>query len=117
MKHIARSLTFAVLAATALAAPAPAHGSPMAQTKGLVKILAPKDKATVGDTVDVKWKISKGGKISHVHLYLDGEELGPQNGGHKVLRKLSKGTHTVRVGVATSSHHEVGTDTVTITVK
>jgi len=89
----------------------------LGQQAGL-KILSPKEGATVSQSTALKWEFKKAGNADHVHLYLDDSNQGPQSGNSAELKGLSGGSHTIRLIVATSGHQEIGPEaTVKVTVK
>jgi len=89
----------------------------LGQQAGL-KILSPKEGATVQPDVTLRWELKKAGNADHVHVYLDGSNRSMQYGNSAELKGLSNGSHTIRLIVATSSHQEIGPEaTVKITVK
>ena len=73
-----------------------------------VKLLSPTDGETVGPNVSVKWEFKKAADADHVHLYLDGDNQGPQFGTLAALKGVSNGLHTIRVVAATKGHQEIG---------
>lgn len=89
----------------------------LGQQAGL-KILSPKEGATVSQSIALKWEFKKAGNADHVHLYLDGNNQGPQYGNSAEVKGLSSGSHTIRLIAATSGHQEIGPEaTVEVTVK
>ena len=80
-----------------------------------IKITQPKDGATVPDTFELKYELSKGSKAAHGHVYLDGE---PQKKFPGTFKGLSKGKHEIKVQAATHDHdHLAATDTITVIVE
>lgn len=83
-----------------------------------LKVLSPKEGATVAQSIALKWEFKKAGNADHIHLYLDGNNQGTQYGTSAELKGLSSGSHTVRIIAATKSHQEIGPEaTVEVTVK
>ena len=80
-----------------------------------IKITSPKDGATVGETVELTYELTKGSKAAHAHVYLDGE---PQKKFPGTFKGLSKGKHAIKVQAATHDHdHLAATDTITVEVQ
>jgi hypothetical protein len=89
----------------------------LGQQAGL-KVLSPKEGATVSESVTLRWELKKAGNADHVHLYLDGSNQGPEYGTSAELKGLSNSSHTIRLITATSGHQEIGPEaTVKVTVK
>lgn len=106
MKHV---LGLGVLASFLVAAPAWA---------GSVKIISPKDGATVGSSVEMKVDVQKGDGVDHFHLFVDGEMVEPVMGDSVMVRGLSPGTHRLKAWASTSSHHLLDvSDEVKVTVR
>jgi len=83
-----------------------------------LKVLSPKEGATVSQSIALKWEFKKAGNADHVHLYLDGSNQGPQYGSSAELKGLSPGSHKIGIIAATKSHQEIGPEaTVNVTVK
>ncbi len=80
-----------------------------------IQITSPKDGATVGNTFDLTYDLTKGSKAAHGHVYLDGE---PQKKFPGTFKGLSKGKHEIKVQAATHDHdHLAATDTITVDVQ
>lgn len=80
-----------------------------------IKITSPKDGATVGETFELTYELTKGSKAAHVHVYLDGESQKKFPG---TFKGLSKGKHAITVQAATHDHdHLAATDTITVEVQ
>lgn len=80
-----------------------------------IKITSPKDGATVGETFELTYELTKGSKAAHGHVYLDGE---PQKKFPGTFKGLSKGTHEIKVQAATHDHdHLAATDVITVEVQ
>lgn len=83
-----------------------------------VKIVTPKDREAASNNITLKWEFKKAGNADHVHLYLDGDNQGPQYGSSADLKGLSPGSHKIRIIAATKSHQEIGPEAnVNVTVK
>ena len=68
-----------------------------------------------GDSVEVRYKLSKGAQATHVHSYLDGEY---QRGFKGVLKGLTRGSHEIKIVAAHHDHSGlVAEATVTIEVE
>ena len=80
-----------------------------------IKITSPKDGATVGETCELTYELTKGSKAAHAHVYLDGESQKKFPG---TFKGLSKGKHAITVQAATHDHdHLAATDTITVEVQ
>ncbi|HRB82641.1 MAG TPA: hypothetical protein PK614_10325 [Nitrospira sp.] len=80
-----------------------------------IKITSPKDGATVGDTFELTYELTKGSKAAHGHVYLDGE---PQKKFPGTFKGLSKGKHEIKVQAASHDHDLLAaTDTITVEVQ
>ena len=80
-----------------------------------IRITSPKDGATVGETVELTYELTKGSKAAHAHVYLDGESQKKFPG---TFKGLSKGKHAITVQAATHDHdHLAATDTITVEVQ
>ena len=80
-----------------------------------IKITSPKDGATVGETFELTYELTKGSKAAHAHVYLDGESQKKFPG---TFKGLSKGKHAITVRAATHDHdHLAATDTITVEVQ
>jgi Bacterial Ig domain len=77
-----------------------------------IQITSPKDRDKVSDTFDLKYELTKGSQVGHVHVYVDNEY---QRGFHGTFKGLSRGEHQITVKT-TSKDHELITATHTITV-
>ena len=67
-----------------------------------ITITSPKDGDKVSDSFEVKFELTKGSQVTHVHVYVDDEY---QKGFSGALRGLSKGTHQITVKAATKNHN------------
>ncbi|MBL8071205.1 MAG: hypothetical protein JNM35_08915 [Nitrospira sp.] len=80
-----------------------------------ITITSPKDGATVGETFELTYELTKGSKAAHAHVYLDGE---PQKKFPGTFKGLSKGKHAITVQAATHDHdHLAATATITVDVQ
>ena len=77
-----------------------------------IMIISPKNGDKVSDTFELKYELTKGSQVGHVHVYVDNEY---QRGFHGTLKGLSRGEHQITVKT-TSKDHELITATQTITV-
>jgi Big-like domain-containing protein len=66
-----------------------------------ITITSPKDGDKVNDSFELKYELSKGSQVTHVHVYVDDEY---QRGFSGALKGLSKGTHQITVKAATKDH-------------
>ena len=66
-----------------------------------ITITSPKDGDKVSDGFELKYELTKGSQVTHVHVYVDDEY---QRGFSGVLKGLSKGTHQITVKAATKDH-------------
>ncbi len=67
-----------------------------------ITITSPKDGDKVSDSFEVKFELTKGSQVTHVHVYVDDEY---QKGFSGALKGLSKGTHQITVKAATKNHN------------
>ncbi len=93
-------LTMAALAGSILLLPV----SP-AFAKTTIKILSPKNGATVSGKVRVKYAYHKEGRANHVHIFVDGNFLEATHD-DPVTLKLPSGHHTIMLRAA-SRHHDL----------
>lgn len=101
-----------VLALVALAA-APAFAN--MDDGSTVKIQSPVEGATVSETFELKYDLTKGSKAAHAHVYLDGQ---PQEEFSGTFKGVKKGKHKIMVEAATHDHeHLAASDTVTVVVR
>ena len=88
---------------------------PAAVDGSKIMITSPKDGDKVSDTFALKYELTKGSQVTHVHVYVDDEY---QKGFSGALKGLSKGTHKVTVTGATKDHDPVmATHTVNVDVQ
>ena len=95
-----KDLTTAALAAALLLLPV----SP-ALAKTTIKILSPKNGATVSSKVRVKYAYHKEGRANHVHIFVDGNFLEATHN-DPVTLNLPSGHHTIMLRAA-SRHHDL----------
>ena len=85
--------------------------------KTSIKILSPKNGATVSQRVSVKYDYHKEGRANHVHVFVDGN-FTKATSADPVVLTLDKGHHTILIRAA-SRHHDLlnATASVDVTVK
>jgi hypothetical protein len=80
-----------------------------------ISITSPKNGDKVGDTFDLKYKLVKGSKAAHAHVYLDGQ---PQKKFPGTFKGVSRGKHEIKVQAATHDHdHLAASDAITVEVQ
>jgi hypothetical protein len=62
-----------------------------------------------GDSVQVRYRLSKGTKGTHIHCYVDGEY---QKGFKGVLKGLTRGSHEIKLVAASHDHDALGAEAV-----
>ena len=62
-----------------------------------------------GDSVEVRYRLSKDTQATHIHCYVDGEY---QKGFKGVLKGLTRGSHEIRLVAASHDHDAVGAEAV-----
>jgi hypothetical protein len=68
-----------------------------------------------GDSVEVRYKLSKGMDATHIHCYVDGEY---QKGFKGVVKGLTRGSHEIKLVAASHDHNALDAEaTVTIEVE
>lgn len=81
---------------------------------GFVTILSPKggDELSFNRAIIVKYKMAKGERGSHVHFYVDGENIGMTRvkKGSFDLGKLAQGQRRISMKLVNSTHAPVGVD-------
>jgi hypothetical protein len=79
-------------------------------------IVSPAQGAVIrGDSVEVRYKLSKGTKATHIHCYVDGEY---QKGFRGVIKGLTRGPHEIKLVAASHDHNALNAEaTVTIEVE
>jgi hypothetical protein len=103
------------------------HSDKMSDTSTLqpaegasVKIISPTAGQVIkGDKVPLQFKLTKGKRGEHVHVYVDGEMMGMFKTEKGTLNGLKPGQHTLELRVATADHNTelAATDKVTFTTK
>jgi hypothetical protein len=80
-----------------------------------ITITTPKHGDKVSDSFDLTYKLTKGSRAAHAHVYLDNEY---QNGFAGKFTGLLKGTHQITVTGATKDHELLAaSQTITIEVQ
>lgn len=73
-------------------------------------IVSPTQGAVIkGDSVKVRYKLSKGTDATHIHCYVDGEY---QRAFAGVVKGLTRGTHEIRLVAASHNHDALGAEAV-----
>jgi len=68
-----------------------------------------------GDSVEVRYRLSKGVQATHIHCYVDGEY---QKGFKGVVKGLTRGSHEIKLVAASNDHDTLGAEAlVTIEVE
>jgi hypothetical protein len=62
-----------------------------------------------GDSVQVRYKLSKGTEATHIHCYVDGEY---QKGFKGVVKGLTRGSHEIKLVAASHDHDALGAEAV-----
>ena len=62
-----------------------------------------------GDSVQVRYKLSKGTGATHIHCYVDGEY---QKGFKDMLKGLTRGSHEIKLVAASYDHDALGAQAV-----
>ncbi|MBS0181138.1 MAG: hypothetical protein JSS39_01940 [Nitrospira sp.] len=69
-------------------------------------IVSPTQGAVIkGDSVEVRYKLSKGTEATHIHCYVDGEY---QKGFKGVVKGLTRGSHEIKLVAASHDHDALG---------
>jgi Bacterial Ig domain len=88
---------------------------PQAVDGSKITITSPKDGDKVNDSFELKYELTKGSQVTHVHVFVDDEY---QKGFSGALKGLSKGTHEITVKAATKNHNLApAMDTITVEVE
>jgi hypothetical protein len=85
-----------------------------------VKIISPTAGQVIkGDKVPLQFKLTKGKRGEHVHVYVDGEMMGMFKTNKGTLNGVKPGEHTLELRVATADHKTelAATDKVDFTTK
>lgn len=73
-------------------------------------IVSPTQGAVIkGDSVTVRYKLSKGMDATHIHCYVDGEY---QRAFAGVVKGLTRGTHEIKLVAASHNHDALGAEAV-----
>ncbi|MFO0701381.1 MAG: hypothetical protein U0236_19340 [Nitrospira sp.] len=73
-------------------------------------IVSPAQGAVIkGDSVKVRYKLSKGTDATHIHCYVDGEY---QRAFAGVVKGLARGTHEIKLVAASHNHDSLGAEAV-----
>lgn len=73
-------------------------------------IVSPAQGAVIkGDSVEVRYKLSKGTEATHIHCYVDGEY---QKGFKGVVKGLTRGPHEIKLVAASHNHDALGVEAV-----
>jgi len=62
-----------------------------------------------GDSVEVRYRLSKGTEATHIHCYVDGEY---QKGFKGVVKGLTRGSHEIKLVTASHDHDALGDEAV-----
>ncbi len=79
-------------------------------------IMSPVQGAVIkGDSVEVRYTLSKGTEATHIHCYVDGEY---QKGFKGVVKGLTRGSHEIKLVAASHDHNALNAEArVTIEVE
>ena len=82
-----------------------------AEVKGSqLAIISPTQGAVIkGDSLKVRYKLSKGMEATHIHCYVDGEY---QRAFAGVIKGLSRGPHEIKLVAASHTHDTLGVEAV-----
>lgn len=73
-------------------------------------IVSPTQGAVIkGDSVKVRYKLSKGTDATHIHCYVDGEY---QRAFAGEVKGLARGTHEIKLVAASHNHDSLGAEAV-----
>lgn len=73
-------------------------------------IVSPAQGAVIkGDSVEVRYKLSKDTDATHIHCYVDGEY---QRAFAGVVKGLTRGTHEIKLVAASHNHDVLGAEAV-----
>ena len=71
-------------------------------------IVSPSQGAAIkGDSVEVRYRLSKGVQATHIHCYVDGEY---QKGFKGVVKGLTRGSHEIKLVAASQDHDALNTE-------
>lgn len=77
---------------------------------GRITIVSPAQGAVIkGDSVEVRYKLSKDTDATHIHCYVDGEY---QRAFAGVVKGLTRGTHEIKLVAASHNHDVLGAEAV-----
>jgi hypothetical protein len=77
---------------------------------GRLTIVSPAQGAIIkGDSVEVRYKLTKGAEATHIHCYVDGEY---QKGFKGVVKGLTRGSHEIKLVAASHDHDALGAEAV-----
>ena len=62
-----------------------------------------------GNSVEVRYRLSKGAEATHIHCYVDGEY---QKGFKGVVKGLARGSHEIKVVAASHDHDALDAEAV-----
>ncbi len=81
-----------------------------------ITIVSPAQGSVIkGDSVEVRYKLSRGTEATHIHCYVDGEY---QKGFKGVVKGLTRGSHEIKLVAAGHDHDALNAEaTVTIEVE
>ena len=80
-----------------------------------IVITFPKDGDKVSDNFELKYELTKGAQVGHVHVYVDNEY---QRGFQGTVKGLSRGEHQITVKTTSKDHSSVtATHTITVDVQ
>ena len=73
-------------------------------------IVSPTPGAVIkGDSIEVRYRLSKGTEATHIHCYVDGEY---QKGFKGVVKGLTRGSHEIKLVAASHDHDALGVEAV-----
>lgn len=73
-------------------------------------IVSPEQGAVIrGDSVEVRYKLSKGTEATHIHCYVDGEY---QKGFKGMVKGLTRGSQEIKLVAASHDHDALGVEAV-----
>lgn len=75
------------------------------QSSRLTIVSPPQGAVIKGDSVEVRYKLSKSTEATHIHCYVDGEY---QKGFKGVVKGLTRGSHEIKLVAASHDHDASG---------
>ncbi len=76
--------------------------------RGQLTIVSPAQGSVIkGDSVEVRYRLSKGVQATHIHCYVDGEY---QKGFKGVVKGLARGSHQIKLVAASQDHDALNTE-------